>query len=114
MKWISGDGVREYEFPNNEGGAIWVRDFFGSGSPSPRTPDAPVVASQRPPDVPLKLGDEPRVFLTRRPPGDVIAPHFHEIAQYQVVVEGKGRIGKHALEPLTVHYTDAYTPYGPI
>lgn len=29
-------------------------------------------------------------------------------------MEGRGRIGQHALQPVTVHHTDAYTPYGPI
>ena len=114
MQWMSGDGVVTYEFPNNEGAPIWVRDFFGTGSPSPKTTTTPAQAYQRPADVPLAFGQTPRAFLTRRPPGDVIDPHFHEIAQYQVVVEGKGSIGQHALHPVTVHYTDAYTPYGPI
>src|SRR5262245_61882050 len=114
MQWVSGDGVVTYEFPNNEGAPIWVRDFFGTGSPSPKTTTTPAQAYQRPADVPLAFGQTPRAFLTRRPPGDVIDPHFHEITQYQVVVEGKGSIGRHALHPLTVHFTDAYTPYGPI
>ena len=88
MDWVSSEGIREFEFPNSEGDPIWVRDFYGSRSSSQRVADGPVVASQRPADVPLTLQDEPRVFLTRRPPHDVIPPHFHENAQYQVVVEG--------------------------
>src|SRR5438552_16111591 len=89
MEWVAGDGTRDYEFPNNEGLPIWVRDFFGGGSPSPRPANAsgPVVTYQRPPDVPLVLGEQPRAFLTRRPPADVIDPHFHEVNQYQAVVE---------------------------
>ena len=114
MEWMSGEGVVDYEYPNDDGAPIWVRDFFGTRSPLPKSSTTPPVASQRPADVPLVFKDVPRVFLTRRSPGDVIPPHFHEIVQYQVVVEGNGRIGKHALQPLTVHYTDAYTPYGPI
>jgi hypothetical protein len=114
MRWVPGEGVVDYQYPNNEGAPIWVRDFFGTRSPSPKTTTTAPVAYQRPADVPLEFKATPRAFLTRRSPGDVIDPHFHEIAQYQVVVEGKGRIGKHALHPLTVHYTDAYTPYGPI
>ncbi len=114
MEWVGGEGRIDYEFPNDAGAPIWVCDFFGGGSPSPRPTTTPVVTYQRPADVPLVLKPTPRAFLTRRPPGDVIDPHFHEIAQYQIVVEGTGRIGQHALRPLTVHYTDAYTPYGPI
>jgi hypothetical protein len=43
-----------------------------------------------------------------------ISPHFHQVDQFQVVVGGTGLLGKHALVPGTVHYTDAYSPYGPI
>src|SRR4051794_20420878 len=102
MEWVSGEGVVDYEFPNDVGGTIWVRDFFGTGSPSPTTRTTPAQAYQRPTEVDLKFGGTPRAFLTRRPPGDVIDPHFHEIVQYQVVVEGKGSIGQHALQPVTV------------
>lgn len=46
MEWVSGEGVLTFEFPNSDGAPIWVRDYFGSGSPSPRTspPSKPAVA----------------------------------------------------------------------
>jgi hypothetical protein len=45
----------------------------------------------------------------------VIAPHFHEVDQFQVFVGGDGILGKRqGLSPVTVQYSDAYTPYGPI
>lgn len=44
----------------------------------------------------------------------VIHPHFHRVDQFQIVVKGHGKIGKHDLSPVTVHYTDGFTPYGPI
>src|SRR5690349_6962692 len=47
-------------------------------------------------------------------PGSVIPPHFHVEDEFQVVVAGSGRLGKHALEGITVHFAEAYTPYGPI
>jgi hypothetical protein len=40
--------------------------------------------------------------------------HFHELDQFQVVVSGSGRLGRHQVGAGTVHYTDAHTPYGPI
>lgn len=46
--------------------------------------------------------------------GGTVRPHFHPVSQFQVVVGGSGKIGKHPLAPITVYYTDAYTPYGPI
>ncbi len=59
--------------------------------------------------------DEPCAFIVGvLNAGGVIHPHFHKVDQFQVVVAGDGTIGKHPLKPITVHYTDAYTPYGPI
>ena len=43
-----------------------------------------------------------------------IDPHFHDIDQYQVVVDGSCKVGKKAADPITFQYADAYTPYGPI
>lgn len=47
-------------------------------------------------------------------PQGVIPPHYHEVDQFQVVVGGAATIGKHALPMGAIHYTDRYTPYGPI
>jgi hypothetical protein len=58
---------------------------------------------------------EPQAFLVEMPePGSVIPPHFHREDEFQVVVAGRGSLGKHALEGVAVHFADAYTPYGPI
>ena len=43
-----------------------------------------------------------------------IDPHFHDIDQYQVVVDGSCKMGKKGADPITFQYADAYTPYGPI
>lgn len=40
--------------------------------------------------------------------------HFHAVDQFQYVVGGSGRLGRHQLQPPQVHYADAHTPYGPI
>lgn len=56
----------------------------------------------------------PQGFLVDQPPGAVTLPHFHETNQFQVFVEGTGRMGKHPAEPLTVQYANGHTPYGPI
>lgn len=58
---------------------------------------------------------EPQGFMVERPyPNAVIAPHFHDVDQFQVVVMGDGRIGKKKVAPITFQYADAFTPYGPI
>jgi hypothetical protein len=56
----------------------------------------------------------PQGFLVEQPPGAVTLPHFHETNQFQVFVEGIGRMGKHPAAPLTVQYANGHTPYGPI
>jgi hypothetical protein len=57
----------------------------------------------------------PQAFLVDRLyPGARIDPHFHDIDQFQVVVEGECRMGKKDASPVTFQYADAFTPYGPI
>ncbi len=57
----------------------------------------------------------PQAFLVDRMfPGARIDPHFHDIDQFQVVVDGFCTMGKKAAAPVTFQYADAYTPYGPI
>ncbi len=47
-------------------------------------------------------------------PHGVIEPHYHDVDQYQVVVRGDGRIGRHELRPGSIHDVDHHTTYGPI
>lgn len=56
----------------------------------------------------------PTVFLVEQPAGSLLRPHFHRNNQFQVVVEGNGRIGRHEVETGSVHYAGAYTGYGPV
>ncbi len=57
---------------------------------------------------------EPQGFLVHQPPGAVTPLHFHETDQFQVVVDGAGRIGKDDARPVTVQYANAHSPYGPV
>jgi hypothetical protein len=56
----------------------------------------------------------PMAFLVEKEPGAVVKPHFHQADQYQVVVQGGGRLGLHDIGTVAVHYTQAYSAYGPI
>lgn len=56
----------------------------------------------------------PMAFLVEKDAGAVVKPHFHVADQYQVVIQGGGSLGKHAIGTVAVHYTDAYSAYGPI
>lgn len=56
----------------------------------------------------------PMAFLVEKDPGAVVRPHFHAADQFQVVTQGGGRLGRHDIGTVAVHYTDAYSAYGPI
>ena len=56
----------------------------------------------------------PMVFPVEKGPGAVTRPHFHQADQFQVVVAGRGMLGDHEFSDGAVHYTDAYSAYGPI
>ncbi|MDR3531712.1 MAG: hypothetical protein P4L90_14325 [Rhodopila sp.] len=56
----------------------------------------------------------PMAFLVEKEAAAVVHPHFHQADQYQVVVQGSGRLGIHDIASVAVHYTDAYSAYGPI
>ena len=56
----------------------------------------------------------PIAFLVEKGPGAVTRPPFHQVDQFQVVVAGRGMLGDHEFSDGAVHYTDAYSAYGPI
>ena len=56
----------------------------------------------------------PQGFLVDQPPNAVTPAHFHEPNQFQVFVDGNGRMGAFPASPLTVQYANGHTPYGPI
>jgi hypothetical protein len=56
----------------------------------------------------------PMAFLVEKEPHAVTKPHFHAADQYQVIVQGGGRLGTHDVGTVAVHYTDAWSAYGPI
>ncbi|MGD0103291.1 MAG: hypothetical protein ABSC06_04560 [Rhodopila sp.] len=56
----------------------------------------------------------PMAFLVEKDAAAVVHPHFHQADQYQVIVQGSGRLGVHDVASIAVHYTDAYSAYGPI
>lgn len=99
-----------------EGASIWRRRYFGpepgptgSASVDPSQSVAPDFV-EAPPGAPC----EPQAFVVEQSPGAIVHPHFHQVDQFQVAIEGSGTLGRHALKPLTVHFAGAHTGYGPI
>ena len=56
----------------------------------------------------------PMAFLVEQDPEQTVGAHFHQADQFQVMVAGEGTLGRHEVAPVTVHFTGAYSPYGPI
>jgi hypothetical protein len=55
----------------------------------------------------------PQAFLVEQRSPKLRA-HFHEVDQFQVVLEGEGTLGHDRVRRGALHYSDAYTSYGPI
>src|SRR6478735_10547493 len=63
----------------------------------------------------LGAPDAPHAYHIEVPPESETPAHFHRVPQYQVFVQGGGRLGRrHPIELVMVHYTDEFTGYGPI
>lgn len=59
-------------------------------------------------------GVGPQAFLIASRPGHVLQAHFHDCTQFHLFVGGKVKVGRYGLGRGGVHYSDAFTPYGPI
>ena len=58
-------------------------------------------------------GSLPHAAMLEFSPGRTSQPHFHPVDQFQVLISGKGRMGRHDMGTYCVHFSRAYTPYGP-
>jgi hypothetical protein len=57
----------------------------------------------------------PQLMLVEQPvPGSTVLAHYHSTDQFQVFIDGGGKLGRHDIHPLSIHYTNRYTGYGPI
>lgn len=88
---VNGDRRRR-SVPAGEG-AVWKAEWMESG-------DDPVLS--------------PTASLIEQPPDMTLPAHFHRNNQFQLFVDGSGRIGRNPVMGLTVHYAGAYTGYGPL
>jgi hypothetical protein len=63
---------------------------------------------------PADAGGLHAYFVRSYSNGATVGSHFHVVDQFQVFAEGEGTFQRHEIEPMTVHYTDPYSTYGPI
>jgi hypothetical protein len=59
-------------------------------------------------------GGGPQMYMNEVDPKVELAAHFHKVDQFQVFFGDPGaRFARRQISPLTIHYTDAYSTYGP-
>lgn len=58
--------------------------------------------------------DVPMAFLAEGSAHRTLRAHFHVCDQFQIIYKGDGKMGTHPIAFGGVHFSRAYTPYGPI
>src|SRR5579872_7100732 len=56
----------------------------------------------------------PSAYLVHNGPSRRSTAHYHEVDQFQIILEGKGLFGRFPVKPYDIHFARAYTPYGPL
>jgi hypothetical protein len=97
----------------NDGKTVWRTEYIG---PPPSRRTEALVDAEPPQYSDPQPGEmrEPQAFLVEQEAGAIVAPHFHYVDQFQVIVSGEGTLGTHPVRPLSVHFAGANTGYGPI
>ena len=101
---LTADSTVAHQTKRRKTGNGWHTTFIGENRNTLKEGDA----------VPADEGLYPMAFLVEKDPGAIVKPHFHQADQYQVIVQGSGKMGIHDVASVAVHYTDAYSAYGPI
>ena len=56
----------------------------------------------------------PHAYLIEQSPDSVGPSHFHQNAEFQIIVAGDGLFGRRPVKPYMVHYAGQQTGYGPL
>ena len=88
---------------SSNGTGFWHSTYLGANR---YRPDA------APPPAPGAL--YPMAFLVEQDAGSTVSAHFHQADQFQVMLAGEGTLGTHEVGPVAVHFTAAFSAYGPI
>lgn len=93
------------------------RPIVANGVPAQLTTYFGTNFAMRTAETPPPPGPEmvyPMGFLVEQAADTLVQAHFHAANQFQVVVGGEGMLGRHAVVPISVHYTNAFSSYGPL
>lgn len=91
------DGFYVKAYPQFDNKKHWCSDIFGPRYSHGKAPG-------------------PQALMVDMEPGEVVRPHFHGTAQFQLFPAGSGTIGRNnaPIQSLMVQYKDHHTAYGPI
>lgn len=91
------DGFYVKEYPQFDHKKHWCSDIFGPRYSYAKAPG-------------------PQALMVDMEPGEVVRPHFHGTAQFQLFPAGSGTLGRknEPIQSLMVQYKDRHTAYGPI
>ena len=101
---VTADSIAAETTSRRRTGNGWITSFIGKNRNTLKENEAAPAA-----DIVY-----PMAFLVEKDAAAIVRPHFHQADQYQIVVQGGGRLGVHDVGNVSVHYTDAYSAYGPI
>ncbi len=101
---LTADGIHARSTRRRQTSNGWNTAYIGANRYTLRPDEQP----------PAEDALHPMAFLVEKVPGAVTRAHFHQADQFQVVVAGGGMLGDHEFGDGAVHYTDAYSAYGPI
>jgi len=88
---------------SSNGTGFWLTSYIGANR---YTPNA--AAPPEPGEI------YPMAFLVEQDAGAVVGAHYHQADQFQVVVAGAGRLGRHDVTTGAVHFAGAWSAYGPL
>jgi hypothetical protein len=85
----------------------WITGYMGRELRDPTKPVANPV-------VPTRDQIYPMAYLVEQDANASLRPHFHIADQFQVFVEGDGRLGTTPIDHVSLHFVSPYSAYGPI
>lgn len=91
------DGFYVREYPQFDNKKHWCSDIFGPRYSHAKAPG-------------------PQALMVDMEPAEVVRPHFHGTAQFQLFPAGSGTIGRknEPIQSLMVQFKDRHTAYGPL
>src|SRR5688572_3605109 len=89
--------ARRQKYVTPGGATTWVSTYIGTNKME-------LLAQGKNTEGPGAGAGQPMAYLVEQEAGSTVDPHYHQVDQFQIFVNGSGMIGTHPLEGVTVHY----------